>query len=235
MQQQRVPYNELAMQKVRKYVPPIKEKATLIAIAGHHNIEKDCAWPSIKLLAHESGQSIPTIKRHIKKLEADGYLIVDRPSRREHRPSVYRITCCSFSIEELEFITGIDSEQLVLGIVDPETAGETVVGPAGLKAIAERKSVSGRYLLGVNVLSDQYQTDTLTPKEPHTEQELRLRLLENAGVQLLSKEKRIEKLATERPDLLPYLPAGRVSPEDAQLITERNKARAAIGLGKERL
>jgi len=207
---QKPTWNEYAENKVKKYLPPCKEKSTLVTIAGHLNYEKDCAWPSIKLVAHESGQSIPTVKRHIKTLEQQGHLIVDRPSRHEHRPSIYRIPCCSLSLEELEFITGVESEQLVLGIVDPETPGTTIVGPAGLRSIAERKLVSERYPMGINLISDGYQTDTLTSREQQLNKESRALQLEKQGVKL--KKPRLTEIWE------PDLAAGPIAPEVRELI-----------------
>lgn len=226
-------WNEYAENKVKKYLPPCKEKSTLCIIAGHLNYETDTSWPSIKLIAHEAGHSVPTVKRHIKTLEQEGHLIVDRPSRHEHRSSVYRIPCCSLSLEELEFITGIESEQLLLGIVDPETPGTTIIGPAGLRSIAERKLVSNRYPMGINLIPNGYQTDTLTTIEPQgTKEEARLQL-ERLGVIVKTTAEKQAKLFADRPDLLPYVPGGRIPAEDQDLILARQKARSAIGLSKK--
>ena len=100
-----VPKSEWAIEKVRIYVPPCKEKSTLLAIAGYVNHLSGTARPSIDAIAHDSGHSHRTVRRHVQWLEQNGHLVVDRESRYEHRPSVYRIPCCSLSVEELEFIT----------------------------------------------------------------------------------------------------------------------------------
>lgn len=178
----RIPWAEYAVQKVTKFVPACRQKGTLIAIAAHLNYERGVAWPKIETIAQESGNSIPTVKRHIKELEQLGHLLVQRPTKHEHRPNYYRIPCCAFSVAELEFITGIGGDQLVLGIIEPDTIGSGVtIGPENM-TVAERQWVSGRYPMGISMIPDGYQDDTLTVRNNPDKKDSAQLLLEKGVV-----------------------------------------------------
>lgn len=115
-----------------------------------------------------------------------GHLVVDRPARHEHRPSYYRIPCCVFTVSELEFITGIDGQQLLLGVIEPDTIGSGVtIGPENA-TVAERQWVSARYPMGIRMIPNGYQDDTLTLNNM-SEQWSRAGILLEKGVKVKSK------------------------------------------------
>ena len=157
-----VPKSEWAIEKVRVYLPPSKEKSTLMAIAGYVNHVTGTARPSRDAIAHDSGHSGRTVQRHIQSLERAGHLVVDRESKNEHRPSVYRIPCCSLSLQELEFITGIDGEQLLLGVVTPDQPGTVVVVADTWKTLDERRWETDCHPMGDKLAPNGSQTDSPT-------------------------------------------------------------------------
>jgi len=101
----RVPKENWASEKVRKYVPPIREKAVLFAIAAHCRPDGTNAWPSMKAIAEDLGISPRTVKRHVKQLERDRLLKVMRPGRNDYLPNMYEIVLCRWTTAELDLIT----------------------------------------------------------------------------------------------------------------------------------
>ena len=215
---QRIPKAEWAIEKVRVYLPASKEKSTLMAIAGYINHVTGTCKVRRSLIAHDSGHSERTVQRHMAQLEQDGHLVIDRPSRYEHRASVYRIPCCSLSIEELEFITGTDGNQLLLGIVTPDQPGTTVVVADTWKTLAERQWESDCLSMGDKLSPDGRQTVSPNIPEHVSNRDPAQILLENGERVLLKKTKKANiREANEDYSRKPTPP---MSPETRQLLDQ---------------
>lgn len=96
-----IPFNEWAIEKVRTLTPPHKEKGTLIAIARYANHFGKKSYPAIETISKDSGNSIATVKRHIKALADRGEIIVHRQAF-NGRSNVYEIMVCRLTEEERE-------------------------------------------------------------------------------------------------------------------------------------
>jgi hypothetical protein len=123
----RVPKAEWAVEKCRLFVPAIKEKPVLLAIAGHCKPDGSGAYCGRASIAHEVGQTIRTVIRHIKALEALGLLVVKRGGAGGRDRSRYYIPCCSFSVEDLEVLTGVSGRQLVLPMATDQERSEVMI------------------------------------------------------------------------------------------------------------
>lgn len=124
---ERTPKAAWAIEKVRVFVGPIKEKPVLMAIAGHCQPDGTGAWCKVESIARDVGRSVRTVQRYIQTLEELGLLTVDRPAAWERRTSRYQVTCCAFSLDELELITGVSGHQLVLPLDVAKHRSETTV------------------------------------------------------------------------------------------------------------
>jgi DNA-binding transcriptional MocR family regulator len=68
-------------------------KALLVAIANYADRDGVC-WPSQKRLAHDSEQSLSSVERHMKSLEASGLITRREKARRGDGGVVTEITLC---------------------------------------------------------------------------------------------------------------------------------------------
>lgn len=183
-----IPKAEWAIEKVRVYAPSRPDKITLMAIAGYVNYTTGVAWCARSTVAADIGKSSRTVQRHIQSL-ISGYtaryydrvrdlwvdpvelpggslLIADRPDRYEHRTSRYMIPCCSLTVSELEFITGLPGDQLNLGIIPANEQGSLFIADGTLKSVVERQWESNCLIMGDKLSPDGRQIVSLT--EPNT-------------------------------------------------------------------
>lgn len=69
---------------------PHSLKFVLLALADHADDDGERIWPSVPALAEKVGLARRAVQYHLRTLEADGLLVLTKPSKR-HRPNEYRI------------------------------------------------------------------------------------------------------------------------------------------------
>lgn len=90
-----------AVEKVRVFSPATKEKATLIAIAGYARPDGHGSIVSYRRLANDTGQSIRTVRRHVKVLFDRGELVTSCSLDRKHRTNQFYIPIVARTLEDL--------------------------------------------------------------------------------------------------------------------------------------
>lgn len=68
----------------------------------------------------------------MRRLQADGRLIVSYQTKRGVRTNEYIITCCRLSTEEREAITGVSAKQIKLGIEKEEAISDVKIDIGGI-------------------------------------------------------------------------------------------------------
>jgi hypothetical protein len=66
---------------VRQKVGPPARKLLLLVVANYADSQGVC-WPSQKTLSEDTGMSLDTVQRQIKKLKDDGFISIARPPKR---------------------------------------------------------------------------------------------------------------------------------------------------------
>jgi Helix-turn-helix domain len=207
---------EWAIEKVRVYVPSRPDKITLMAIAGYVNYSTGVAWCARSTIAGDIGKSSRTVQRHIQSLitgrtaryydrvrqiwvepidlPGGELLIADKPDRFEHRTSRYMIPCCSLTVEELEFITGLPGQQLNLSIIPAEEQGSLFIGDGTLKSVVERQWEANCLTMGDKLSPDGRQIVSLTVSEQRENNELGQIVNMKSELPLVKKGKKAIKL-----------------------------------------
>ena len=185
------PRSDWACEKVRVFVPPIREKGVLLAIAGHAHHDGTSSYCGIDTIVHETGLSRATVHRHIKFLEKVQLLEVRRGGRGPCDSNHYFIPCCALGIEDLEILTGVSGRQLVLPIAHDEGRSDVTVGEVWQPiAVAQEKPSGNRWLReleshretlkGIMVRQEGYHGETQTQIQNQVNQ---------PGLGLILKEK----------------------------------------------
>ena len=79
-----------ALRRIRALRLPPGDKLTLMIIATYADRDDSNAFPSVRLLAEQSGCTERAIQQRLARLRRGGYLEVQTPAR-QHRPTTYRV------------------------------------------------------------------------------------------------------------------------------------------------
>lgn len=122
----KVPFKEFAVQKVRRFVPPIYEKALLLVLAEHAKPWGIIEPLSMSTLASDLGRSVRTTRRWIRELENHALLQTDFGGVLPGVASSYFLPFCCWTNDQLEELTIRSGGRLELPFsrtpVDRETA-----------------------------------------------------------------------------------------------------------------
>lgn len=205
------PRAEWACEKVRIFVAPSREKATLLAIAGYCRPDGSGAWCSLAALEHDTGQSRRTIQRHLRALEERGDLVVDRTQRGRYRTSRYYIPCCAMTIAELELLTGVSGDQLTMPLALEQERSETTISElwSAIGVVTTGKRLDGGY--SEEKASQWHPKGVMvTPQRCHGDTQTWFKH-DNNSVRVSPSQKSIVMEGLKRPELVPYQEAAGVT------------------------
>jgi hypothetical protein len=108
-----------AEEKVRVFYAPCREKSTLRALAHYADRGGYGSVCRETTIALDTGQSVRSVRRHIKALVLRGDLVSWCEVDRSRASNAYYIPICTETIAELEERTGISRRQMRLPFVHP--------------------------------------------------------------------------------------------------------------------
>lgn len=111
-----------ASEKVRVFIKASKEKATLMALARVAQPDGTGIFLALGTIASDTGQSIRTVRRHLRALEARGELVTFPQASSYNRTNEYYIPICRETAAEIEARTGISRQQLKLPLAQRDQA-----------------------------------------------------------------------------------------------------------------
>ena len=111
--------DDWAEEKVRVFYPACREKSTLRALAHYSDRGGYGSVCRESTVALDTGQSVRTVRRHIKALISRGDLYAWCEVDRSRASNAYYIPICTETITELEERTGISRRQMRLPFVHP--------------------------------------------------------------------------------------------------------------------
>ena len=125
------------------------EMLTLLKLADHANHQGGDIFPSVRLVAELTNQSDRTVQRHIRNIEAKGWLILEREAYRPGQTRRYRIPVASIPQGVVVRVTkchpseGVTTE--ARGVTNGAERGDTAMSPEpSLEATVTKPSVPAR-------------------------------------------------------------------------------------------
>jgi DNA-binding transcriptional ArsR family regulator len=208
------PRSDWAVEKVRVFVPAIREKAVLMAIAGYARHDGTGSYVGLPTIAYETGDSVRTVRRHIRSLEKKGLLVTQVGGKHRYHTNRYYIPCCALSLQELEILTGVSGRQLVLPIAHDQARSEVTVSELYQPIGIGKKPVDiDGFLPDSGRTPCPVRPDKMTGQAGQNDRQTLIKPEKEPGLADMVAEKK-EKVWVSRPEQLPYLPNGRISQTD---------------------